>query len=205
VGAVAWLYYAGKSVGRKLLEGVEELIESVVETVTGLPRNLYDALVDAVAWLYYAGKSIGQKLLEGIGDALGGAVSWASNLAKTIANALVGFINRLIDGLNDLLEIKVEMPWPSPDININPPDIPNIPLLAEGGIVPYTPGGMLAILGEAGPEAVIPLDRERVGSGAGPMTVNVYLPVGSDGDAVVRALQEYEARNGPVPVGTRSL
>ncbi len=41
--------------------------------------------------------------------------------------------------------------------------------------------------------------------GGAPMTVNVYLPVGSDGDAVVRALQEYEARNGPVPVGTRSL
>ena len=41
--------------------------------------------------------------------------------------------------------------------------------------------------------------------GGGPMTVNIYMPVGSDGDSVVRALQEYEARNGPVPVGTRSL
>ncbi len=36
---------------------------------------------------------------------------------------------------------------------------PNVPLLAKGGIVPPTPGGMLSIIGEAGrPERVEPLD-----------------------------------------------
>ncbi len=72
----------------------------------------------------------------------------------------------------------------------------------SGGIVTAP---TLAVIGEAGPEAVIPLGRAGGGMGGGPMTVNVYMPVGSDGDSVVRALQEYEARNGPVPVGTRSL
>lgn len=33
--------------------------------------------------------------------------------------------------------------------------------------------------------------------------INIHMPPGSDGDDVVRALQKYERRNGPVPVKTR--
>ena len=186
-----------------LKEMASAAVQVVVDMFGGLPRKLWDGINDGLAWVLSAGKMIGTKLLKGIGDALGAAVSWAAAFAKQIANALIGFINMAIDDLNNLLEFKIEGPGFLPDININPPDIPNIPLLAEGGIVDK-PGGMLAFLGEAGPEAVIPLDRAG-GMGGGPMTVNIYMPVGSDGDSVVRALQEYEARNGPVPVGTRSL
>jgi TP901 family phage tail tape measure protein len=195
------LAYQNFDVFRDAVDGLADAIVFIVETFVGLPRLLYDSIVEGVLWLYYAGKLVGQNLLEGIGDALGGAVSWAAAFAKDIANALIGFINMAIDDLNNLLEFKIEGPGFLPDININPPDIPGIPLLAEGGIVT---GPTLAVLGEAGPEAIIPLDRAG-GFGGAPMTVNVYLPAGSDGDAVVRALQEYEARNGPVPVGTRSL
>ena len=176
-------------------------IDFVVETFKDLPKLIWDGMIAGARWILAAGKSIGLNLLEGIGDALGSAVDWVVSLGKTIANALIGFINNLIDDLNKRLEIDIEMPGFLPDININPPDIPNIPLLAEGGIVTAP---TLAVIGEAGPEAVIPLDRAG-GMGGAPMTVNIYMPVGSDGDAVVRALQEYEARNGAVPVGTRSL
>ena len=41
-------------------------------------------------------------------------------------------------------------------MEISPPDISSIPMLAEGGIVEDP---MLGILGERGPEAVIPLDQ----------------------------------------------
>jgi len=186
-----------------LKEMASTAVQVVVDMFGGLPRKLWDGIYAGLAWVLSAGKMIGAKLLKGIGDALGAAVDWVTSLGKTIANALIGFINNLIDDLNKRLEIKIEGPGFLPDINLNPPDIPNIPLLAEGGIVDK-PGGMLAFLGEAGPEAVIPLNRAG-GMGGGPMTVNIYMPVGSDGDSVVRALQEYEARNGPVPVGTRSL
>ncbi len=33
--------------------------------------------------------------------------------------------------------------------------------------------------------------------------INVYMPPGSDGEDVVRALKQYERRNGPIPVSTR--
>jgi len=177
-------------------------IDFIVETFKDLPKLLWDSMIAGARWILSAGKSIGLNLLKGIGDALGSAVDWAAAFAKDIANALIGFVNMAIDDLNNLLEFKIEGPGFLPDIHINPPDIPGIPLLAEGGIVTAP---TLAVIGEAGPEAVIPLDRAGGGMGGGPMTVNVYMPVGSDGDSVVRALQEYEARNGPVPVGTRSL
>jgi len=177
-------------------------IDFVVEEFGDLPKLIWDGMIAGARWILAAGKSIGLKLLKGMGDALGGAVEWAASFAKEIANALIGFVNMAIDDLNNLLEFKIEGPGFLPDIHINPPDIPGIPLLAEGGIVTAP---TLAVIGEAGPEAVIPLNRAGGGMGGGPMTVNIYMPVGSDGDSVVRALQEYEARNGPVPIGTRSL
>ncbi len=195
------LAYQNFDLFRAAVDGLADGIVFVLESFIALPQDLYNAITAGAAWLYYAGSSIGRSLLDGIGDALGGATAWAAAFAKDIANALIGFINMAINDLNNLLEFKIEGPGFLPDININPPDIPGIPLLADGGIVT---GPTLAVVGEAGPEAIIPLNKAS-GFGAAPMTVNVYMPVGSDGDSVVRALQEYEARNGPVPVGTRSL
>ena len=195
------LAYQNFDLFRAAVDGLADGIVFVLESFIALPQDLYNAITAGAAWLYYAGSSIGRSLLAGIGDALGGATAWAAAFAKDIANALIGFINMAINDLNNLLEFKIEGPGFLPDININPPDIPGIPLLADGGIVT---GPTLAVVGEAGPEAIIPLNKAG-GMGSAPMTVNVYMPVGSDGDSVVRALQEYEARNGPVPVGTRSL
>jgi phage-related minor tail protein len=71
---------------------------------------------------------------------------------------------------------------------------PKIPALAEGGVVT---GPTLALIGEAGPEAVIPLDR--MGSmGGGNVTINVN---GGDPQAVVDALRKFYRQNGPIPVG----
>lgn len=66
-------------------------------------------------------------------------------------------------------------------------------MMAEGGIVT---GPVNAIIGEAGPEAVIPLDR--MGEfGGNQITVNVN---GADPNAVVAALRRYVAQSGPVPI-----
>ena len=71
---------------------------------------------------------------------------------------------------------------------------PKIPALAEGGIVT---GPTLALIGEAGPEAVVPLDRYNGGKGGG--DVNIYVQ-GADPNAVVDALRTYMFRNGSVPI-----
>jgi hypothetical protein len=75
-------------------------------------------------------------------------------------------------------------------------DVPDIPMLAEGGIVN---SAQLAMIGEKGPEAVIPLSKMgSMGFGGGAsITVNVN---GGDPNSIVRALQQYVRNTGPLPV-----
>ena len=55
------------------------------------------------------------------------------------------------------------------------------------------------MIGERGPEAVIPLNRAGgMGMGGANITVNVN---GGDPNAIVRALQQYTRNTGPLPVG----
>jgi len=72
-----------------------------------------------------------------------------------------------------------------------------IPALADGGIVT---GPTLALIGEAGPEAVIPLDRMG-GMGGNNVTIHVN---GGDPNAVVDALRRYMQLNGSVPIRVSS-
>jgi TP901 family phage tail tape measure protein len=69
--------------------------------------------------------------------------------------------------------------------------IGGLPALAEGGIVM---GPTLALIGEAGPEAVVPLSR---GMGGGQTIVNVTV-TSADPQAVVEAIRRYTRSNGPL-------
>ena len=66
--------------------------------------------------------------------------------------------------------------------------------MATGGVVTSP---TFALIGEAGPEAVIPLDK--MGSMGGGVTINVN---GGDPNAVVAALRTYMRQNGSVPIKT---
>ena len=66
-----------------------------------------------------------------------------------------------------------------------------VPAMANGGIVTSP---TLALIGEAGPEAVVPLNRA---GGMGGVTINVN---GGDPQAVVNALRRYMQQNGSVPI-----
>lgn len=68
-----------------------------------------------------------------------------------------------------------------------------VPAMAAGGIVTSP---TLALIGESGPEAVVPLSR--MGSmGGGGVTINVN---GGDPNAVVDAIQRWYRQNGPIPI-----
>jgi hypothetical protein len=76
-------------------------------------------------------------------------------------------------------------------------DVPNIPMLAEGGIVT---GPTLAMVGEKGSEAIIPLSKM---GGMGGVTVNVTGGLSTSaeiGQAVVNALRAYNRSAGPANI-----
>ena len=68
---------------------------------------------------------------------------------------------------------------------------------ATGGIVNRP---TVALIGEAGPEAVVPLNRTRGNGplpGSAPMVVNITT--GADPESVVQAIERYRRRNGSLP------
>jgi len=92
-----------------------------------------------------------------------------------------GPVNFIIDGVNKLIDLlnAIELGWEPkkvrgvtviPGFTFDPFNIPHIPKLAAGGIV-RSP--TLAMIGERGPEAVVPLGA---GSGAGGITINILGP-----------------------------
>jgi phage-related protein len=87
-------------------------------------------------------------------------------------NSVIGAINLFIRGINS---IKIRVPGVDIPLvgrvggfSVGMPQIPEIPSLAKGGIV-NSP--TLAMIGESGPEAVIPLGQ----GGAAGMTVNLVI------------------------------
>jgi hypothetical protein len=104
---------------------------------------------------------------------------------KTLFNGIAGLWN------NTVGKLSFKAPSWVPGIGGKGFDVPNIPMLAEGGIVT---GPTLAMIGERGPEAVVPLDRYRGGGG------DIYVTVqGGDPNAVVDALVKYSRQNGSLP------
>lgn len=149
---------------------------------------------------------------EAMKTAWGNVGSFFKGTLNNMVGALSGFINTAINGLNSLLRIidKVgntlrtltggAIGW---DINFTIPGI-KLPELAEGGLVMPQPGGVLAMLAEAGqPEVVIPLDRLGEFQGGGNnIQITINAGVGTDpvsvGRAVVNAIKRYETTSGRV-------
>ena len=127
---------------------------------------------------------------------------------ETVANAWVTVINTLIRGYNLIPGL--------PDISL----VGNVSLgrmrsggpetdgLSDSRITALATGGIvtapqIALIGEAGPEAVIPLDRMgEFGMGGGGMniTVNAGLVSSPDqvGQQIIEAIQKAQRRSGPV-------
>ena len=99
--------------------------------------------------------SIGTYIADTFSNIFGGVGETIINAIKSPVNVLIGIINYLINTLNDSLSFSLENPITGTvyEMGVN---IPNIPELAKGGIVN---DATLAVIGEAGPEAVIPLDK----------------------------------------------
>lgn len=109
---------------------------------------------------------------EGIKDIFGGAFKALVGLAKTPLNLIIGFFNTLANGIiaavNAIIDLINTLSWDVPDwvpfiggesFGFNVPKITkpyNIPYLETGGIAT---GATLAMVGERGSEAVLPLEN----------------------------------------------
>jgi hypothetical protein len=129
---------------------------------------------------------------------------WINNVTIPALNGLLAVFKTVFNGMaslwnNSIGRLSFKFPSFVPGFGGKGFDVPNIPMLAQGGIVTSP---TLALIGEGrGPEAVIPLDRMGefgMGGGGGNVTINVN---GGDPQQVVDALRKFYRQNGPIPVG----
>lgn len=125
-------------------------------------------------------------------DFLGNYVESILGIFRTVLNTIAKLWN------NTIGKLSFKFPDWVPGLGGKGFSVPNIPMLAEGGIV-RSP--TLALIGEAGPEAVVPLNRG--GAGMGNITVNVTGGLATSaeiGQAVINAIRAYNRTGGPANI-----
>ncbi|WP_182379819.1 hypothetical protein [Nocardioides sp. WS12] len=165
-------------------------------------RGIFSGAWSGLKSLVSKGVSSVVGLVKGIGSRVAGAAKGAFNGVKNAFKDAINWIIGKWNGLNFSL--------PSVDTHI--PGVgkvggfsigtPNIPELARGGIVSRP---TLAVLGEAGPEAVVPLSagRSRGGFGGSPIyiTVNGALDPTETARRIEQMLTRLKRTNGGKSLG----
>lgn len=144
-------------------------------------------------------KELGKGAIDFVRDKFNGLVDFFKGLPGTIGGIFSGLWDGIADTLKNALNSVLQLPLTVPEIDI--PVIGKvggqtlIPALAKGGIVT---GPTLALIGEAGPEAVIPLNGQYA-TGSTTVNINVTAGVGDPveiGRTVQRALDAYRRSGG---------
>jgi hypothetical protein len=174
---------------------------AIVVTNIAMALNPFSLIAAGVALLIVALVAAYNKF-EWFRDGINTIVNTVIGFFAGMVNAAIGAVNAIISAYNSI-PLLPDIPK-APTISVpklgGTPTTPvpgrmNIPRLAEGGIV-NSP--TLALIGEAGPEAVVPLDRMNAGGG---VTVNVTGGLSTSaeiGQAVVNALRAYSRSAGPL-------
>lgn len=199
-----------------VVEGLIEFIAFWVNVISTLVE-VGAAIATFVSSALTAFNSFTEGVREGFVNAFTAVKDFISetftNIRETIEDTIKRAVNFVIKGLNRVIGAWNGLSFTIPQVTvpfvgtfggqtIGVPPLPPIPEFADGGIVNKA---TLAIIGEAGPEAVVPLSRS---GGAGQflggtsVTINITAGMGADGAElgreIVDALKAYERRNGAV-------
>jgi phage-related protein len=215
---VAGIVYAYEN-----FETFRNIVDTVVSVVVAVIQTLYNSVktnIDLIVGIFHFLKDDVGGVLSDIIDAIGGLISFVMDLPNKFREAITGIFNALYDVGKAIVDGIIAGIKAAPGAVMSALEslIPGGSIIGEavggiGGLInkisPFAEGGIvtgptLALIGEAGPEAVVPLDR--AGGMGGGMNVTVNMPPGSDGADVVAALQRYaRAHGGTVPILTGQL
>ena len=174
---------------------------AIIATNIAMALNPF-ALIAAGIALLVAGLVVAYKKFDWFRTGVITVVNVIIGVFETWANAWIKVINTIIKGYNALPLL--------PDIGYigeisigrvggqssNPSRTMDIPRFADGGIVTQP---MLGLVGEAGPEAIIPLSQYNRGGGDIHININGGLATSAEiGQAVLNSLRAYSRSAGPL-------
>ena len=175
---------AGTAIADQLIAGGQAAIDETNALVDSANAAAEKVGMGAAAKWYQGGIDTAQKMVDGIQSELDKLTP--KLMAKM--DALAAKMKRTVD-----IDVRV-----TETVNRVIATIAGggIPKMAEGGIVSRP---TLALIGEAGPEAVVPLSK--MGSGGGDVNINVTGGLSTSaeiGQSVVNALRAYSRSAGPL-------
>ena len=156
--AIIWLLIANwdtvVQAWKTSIDFVMGLFTKVGDWISGVFTKVFNWVSSKIENVKNAFKSLGEfisSLFSSIGEGIKGAFKATINWVIDKINWLIKQANKIQSSLNKV-----------PGVNI--PSIPDIPRLAKGGIVNRP---TLAMIGEAGAEAVVPLNKKNNPLGGG--------------------------------------
>jgi hypothetical protein len=171
------------SFGQAVLEGIGSIIAQVGGAIGRGFANMGTYALDQAG-------AFGNKILDAMMKPINLTAGLVSSALDAVVNTFKSVYNTLADLWNNSIgKFSFKVPSWVPKLGGKGFDMPNLPKLADGGIVT---SATIAMIGEAGPEAVIPLSK--MGAMGGNITIN--MPVGSNGEDIVRALEQYTRQQG---------
>ena len=172
-----------------IISNVLPVLSPILNTIWDIAKTLFANLFDIIGGLVKIIKGITDFLAgvftrdwsrawQGIVSIFGGIFSGLGAIIKAPLNAVIGIINGAISGINS---ISIDIPDWVPGLGGKHfgTHLSRIPYLAKGGIVDQP---TLAVVGEAGKEAVMPLENNTgwISNLAGQIVSQ--LPQGTGGD-----------------------
>jgi phage-related protein len=186
---------------------VTDVWNNVGNSIRGAMENIYNWVTSRIQWLGDKWHAFKNGMAEGFGN----IATRVADVFKGVINNVIGFINSGINKINALLDKIPRLPDALGGGGIDF-RVPPIQPLARGGIVDSP---TLSLIGEAGKEAVVPLEntsfvttlanavgnavRSNTGGGqgnSGDITVVLKLNELELGKAVTKAQNSYNRLNG---------
>lgn len=128
----------------KAFKNIGDYIKPILDNLKTMFGGLVDFIVGVLTGNW-------RKAWQGIVDIFRGIFNGLESIAKKPLNYIIKAVNSMIKGLN-----KIKLPDWVPGLGGKGINIPEIPMLAKGGIVDSP---TIAMVGEAGREAVMPLEN----------------------------------------------
>lgn len=165
---------------KEIFSGVADWFREKFEAAYEAIKGVFSSVAEFFGGIWESIKSRFTDLAVAVGSAISGAVRSGINGVISMIENTINRAIRIINGAIGLIN-KI------PGVSIGTIGELSLPRLAKGGVL-Y--GAQTVIAGEAGPEAIIPLDKlfrqmDRMaetiaGTGGGGVTVNVYATPGMD-------------------------
>ena len=173
-----------------------DTVKAVFGNLIDAVKNIFKSLGGLLDFITGVFSGDWKKAWNGIKTFFKGIWDALVDIVKAPVNLIIGFINRMLNGITEGVNVAIralnKLSFKVPDwvpkyggdkwgFNIKELTSPKIPYLAKGGIIDQP---TLAMVGEAGKEAVVPLENTAFADSIANAILKVLTPLFANGSSI---------------------